>query len=203
MKTPCLHVFDCTVMIEWHSATAGVLWSLWGTAFAVWDISESGCAGHWRQNCPPPGCSERFCSMCGSAAETWSLLHTEGPQAQVDGSPCCRCVFWILGCLRHPYEIRLVVILAAVFGFVELRWWSLMDTVMRINRKVSWFYSYILIFNVCVIFVLFSISFLKWYFPFPSPFLHAAAEGQMDCLLLLVNREQSADIIDSPDTQGL
>ncbi|XP_073324673.1 serine/threonine-protein phosphatase 6 regulatory ankyrin repeat subunit C [Pagrus major] len=33
--------------------------------------------------------------------------------------------------------------------------------------------------------------------------LHAAAaEGQMDCLLLLVNREQSADIIDSPDTQG-
>lgn len=30
----------------------------------------------------------------------------------------------------------------------------------------------------------------------------AAAEGQMDCLLLLVNREQSADIIDSPDTQG-
>lgn len=24
----------------------------------------------------------------------------------------------------------------------------------------------------------------------------------MDCLLLLVNREQSADIIDSPDTQG-
>uniref|UniRef100_A0A8D0CQ53 Ankyrin repeat domain 52 n=1 Tax=Sander lucioperca TaxID=283035 RepID=A0A8D0CQ53_SANLU len=33
--------------------------------------------------------------------------------------------------------------------------------------------------------------------------LHAAAaEGQMDCLLLLVNGEQSADIIDSPDTQG-
>lgn len=32
--------------------------------------------------------------------------------------------------------------------------------------------------------------------------LCAAAEGQMDCLLLLVNREQSADIIDSPDTQG-
>lgn len=33
--------------------------------------------------------------------------------------------------------------------------------------------------------------------------LHAAAaDGQMDCLLLLVNKEQSADIIDSPDTQG-
>uniref|UniRef100_A0A665UFA6 Serine/threonine-protein phosphatase 6 regulatory ankyrin repeat subunit C-like n=1 Tax=Echeneis naucrates TaxID=173247 RepID=A0A665UFA6_ECHNA len=33
--------------------------------------------------------------------------------------------------------------------------------------------------------------------------LHAAAaEGQMDCLLLLVNKEQSADVIDSPDTQG-
>uniref|UniRef100_A0A671YFD0 Ankyrin repeat domain 52 n=1 Tax=Sparus aurata TaxID=8175 RepID=A0A671YFD0_SPAAU len=33
--------------------------------------------------------------------------------------------------------------------------------------------------------------------------LHAAGVfGQMDCLLLLVNREQSADIIDSPDTQG-
>uniref|UniRef100_A0A671YLX3 Ankyrin repeat domain 52 n=1 Tax=Sparus aurata TaxID=8175 RepID=A0A671YLX3_SPAAU len=31
--------------------------------------------------------------------------------------------------------------------------------------------------------------------------VHYAA-GQMDCLLLLVNREQSADIIDSPDTQG-
>uniref|UniRef100_A0A672JHP8 Serine/threonine-protein phosphatase 6 regulatory ankyrin repeat subunit C-like n=1 Tax=Salarias fasciatus TaxID=181472 RepID=A0A672JHP8_SALFA len=33
--------------------------------------------------------------------------------------------------------------------------------------------------------------------------LHAAAaEGQMECLLLLVNMEQSADIIDSQDTQG-
>uniref|UniRef100_A0A8C9X2X4 Ankyrin repeat domain 52 n=1 Tax=Sander lucioperca TaxID=283035 RepID=A0A8C9X2X4_SANLU len=33
--------------------------------------------------------------------------------------------------------------------------------------------------------------------------LHAAGVcGQMDCLLLLVNGEQSADIIDSPDTQG-
>lgn len=30
----------------------------------------------------------------------------------------------------------------------------------------------------------------------------AAAEGQVECVLLLVNREQSADIIDSPDTQG-
>lgn len=29
-----------------------------------------------------------------------------------------------------------------------------------------------------------------------------AAEGQMDCVLLLVNMEHSADIIDSPDTQG-
>ncbi|KAM8917822.1 serine/threonine-protein phosphatase 6 regulatory ankyrin repeat subunit C isoform 2-T2 [Spinachia spinachia] len=33
--------------------------------------------------------------------------------------------------------------------------------------------------------------------------LHAAAaEGQIDCLLLLVSGEQSADIINSPDTQG-
>uniref|UniRef100_A0AAQ4NW16 Ankyrin repeat domain 52 n=1 Tax=Gasterosteus aculeatus aculeatus TaxID=481459 RepID=A0AAQ4NW16_GASAC len=33
--------------------------------------------------------------------------------------------------------------------------------------------------------------------------LHAAAaEGQIDCLLLLVSGEQSSDIIDSPDTQG-
>ncbi|KAK5912274.1 hypothetical protein CesoFtcFv8_002166 [Champsocephalus esox] len=33
--------------------------------------------------------------------------------------------------------------------------------------------------------------------------LHAAAaEGHMDCLLLLVNEEQSAEVIDSPDTQG-
>uniref|UniRef100_H3BVT9 Ankyrin repeat domain 52 n=1 Tax=Tetraodon nigroviridis TaxID=99883 RepID=H3BVT9_TETNG len=33
--------------------------------------------------------------------------------------------------------------------------------------------------------------------------LHAAAaEGQMDCLLLLVNQEHSADIIDCPDTKG-
>lgn len=30
----------------------------------------------------------------------------------------------------------------------------------------------------------------------------AAAEGQMGCLLLLVNGEQSANIIDSLDTQG-
>lgn len=29
-----------------------------------------------------------------------------------------------------------------------------------------------------------------------------AAEGHMDCLLLLVNEEQSAEVIDSPDTQG-
>ena len=29
-----------------------------------------------------------------------------------------------------------------------------------------------------------------------------AAEGQMDCLLLLVNKKQSAEIIDSQDTQG-
>lgn len=29
-----------------------------------------------------------------------------------------------------------------------------------------------------------------------------AAEGQMDSLLLLVNQEHSADIIDSPDTKG-
>lgn len=29
-----------------------------------------------------------------------------------------------------------------------------------------------------------------------------AAEGQMDCVLLLVNMEHSPDIIDSPDTQG-
>lgn len=34
------------------------------------------------------------------------------------------------------------------------------------------------------------------------PSLCAAAEGQIDCLLLLVNMEQSADIIDNPDTQG-
>lgn len=38
-------------------------------------------------------------------------------------------------------------------------------------------------------------------FPF-TLFSCAAAEGQMDCLLLLVNREQSADVIDSPDIQG-
>ncbi|XP_029287338.1 LOW QUALITY PROTEIN: serine/threonine-protein phosphatase 6 regulatory ankyrin repeat subunit C [Cottoperca gobio] len=37
----------------------------------------------------------------------------------------------------------------------------------------------------------------KW-----TPLHAAAAEGQMDCLLLLVNGEQSADVIDSPDTQG-
>ncbi|XP_047439714.1 serine/threonine-protein phosphatase 6 regulatory ankyrin repeat subunit C-like [Mugil cephalus] len=37
----------------------------------------------------------------------------------------------------------------------------------------------------------------KW-----TPLHAAAAEGQVDCLLLLVNGEQSADIIDSPDTQG-
>lgn len=30
----------------------------------------------------------------------------------------------------------------------------------------------------------------------------AAAEGQMDCLLLLVNQEHSADIFDSLDTEG-
>lgn len=30
----------------------------------------------------------------------------------------------------------------------------------------------------------------------------AAAEGQMDCLLLLVNQDHSVDIIDSPDTKG-
>uniref|UniRef100_A0A8C2ZX97 Ankyrin repeat domain 52 n=1 Tax=Cyclopterus lumpus TaxID=8103 RepID=A0A8C2ZX97_CYCLU len=38
-----------------------------------------------------------------------------------------------------------------------------------------------------------------------SSLLHtegAQAQGQMDCLLLLVSGEQSADIIDSPDTQG-
>lgn len=34
------------------------------------------------------------------------------------------------------------------------------------------------------------------------PSARAAAEGQVDCILLLVNMEQSADIIDSPDTQG-
>ena len=34
-------------------------------------------------------------------------------------------------------------------------------------------------------------------------FPHAAAEGQVDCLLLLVNREQSADIIDCQDAKGM
>lgn len=29
-----------------------------------------------------------------------------------------------------------------------------------------------------------------------------AAEGQMDCVLQLVNMKHSSDIIDSPDTQG-
>ncbi|XP_035811712.1 serine/threonine-protein phosphatase 6 regulatory ankyrin repeat subunit C-like isoform X2 [Amphiprion ocellaris] len=37
----------------------------------------------------------------------------------------------------------------------------------------------------------------KW-----TPLHAAAAEGQVDCLLLLVNREQSADVIDSQDTRG-
>lgn len=100
--------FDSTVIMR--SDTTGVLWSLWGAASAVWDISESGCARHWWQNCPLPGCSERFCLMCGSAAETWSLLHTEGAQAQVDGSPCCRCVCVsvcvcvCVGCSRIGYN---------------------------------------------------------------------------------------------------
>lgn len=70
----------------------GILWSLWSSAFAVWDFSESGCEGYWGQNCPPPGCSERFCCMCGGAAKTSGLLHSEGAQTQVDSSPCCRCV---------------------------------------------------------------------------------------------------------------
>lgn len=70
----------------------GVLWSLWGAAFAVGDVSESGCAGRRRQDCPPPGCSERFRPVCGGAAQTSSLLHAEGAQAQVDGSTYCRCV---------------------------------------------------------------------------------------------------------------
>lgn len=43
--------------------------------------------------------------------------------------------------------------------------------------------------------------FLKYLFP-PACLHCAAAEGQMDCLLLLVNGEQNADVIDSPDTQG-
>lgn len=35
-----------------------------------------------------------------------------------------------------------------------------------------------------------------------SFFTQSAAEGRVDCLLLLVNREQIAGIIDCQDTQG-
>ncbi|KAM4613834.1 serine/threonine-protein phosphatase 6 regulatory ankyrin repeat subunit C [Polymixia lowei] len=37
----------------------------------------------------------------------------------------------------------------------------------------------------------------KW-----TPLHAAAAEGQMDCLLILVNRKETADVIDSADVQG-
>lgn len=48
-------------------------------------------------------------------------------------------------------------------------------------------------------------SFLLWaYVLFPDGcfYARAAIEGHVDCLLLLVNRERSADIIDSQDTRG-
>lgn len=84
------HAYKPLTLLFFAFCCSGILWSLWGPVFALWDVSESGCSGHWRQNSPPPGCSERFCPVCGSAAETSSLLHTEGAQAQVDSSPCCR-----------------------------------------------------------------------------------------------------------------